>query len=134
MKKNFSIKEWQEKYLLEEATTKDALALVKLVQKYYGNKKYYKTNVSKKGDDVFLNIIYRDGAPGGSKEQVVFKFQPSGYNGSGEVILYDPNGTSIEDYLDTSSDVTFDIFKKHGPSVMDFWKSDAIDDEVVRPL
>jgi hypothetical protein len=129
--KKFIIKEWQEKYLFEEATTKDASTLAKLVQKYYGNKKYYKTNVSKKGDDVFLNIIMNIE---GGKEQITFKFQPSGYNGAGEVVLYDSQGASIEDYLDITKDVTFDIFKKHGPSAMDYWKSDAIDDEVVEPL
>ena len=132
MSKKFIIKEWQKKYLNEGATTKDALTLAKLVQKVYSNKRYYKTKVSKKGDDINVNIIFRN--EDGDKSQVVFSFQPAGYSGAGEVILSDSEGASIEDYLDTSSDVTFDIFKKQGPHAMDFWRSDAPDAGVVRPL
>jgi hypothetical protein len=132
MSKKFIIKKWQKKYLNEGATTKDALTLAKLVQKVYSNKRYYKTKVSKKGDDINVNIIFRN--EDGDKSQVVFSFQPAGYSGAGEVILSDSEGASIEDYLDTSSDVTFDIFKKQGPHAMDFWRSDAPDAGVVQPL
>ena len=51
-------KEWQEKYLFEEATTKDASTLAKLVQKYYGNKKApdFPFPVRSKNNQIFIYL------------------------------------------------------------------------------
>ena len=125
-------------YLAEAVSEKDALKLSKMVEKAYGNRKFYKTKTSKNKDNVTVDILLHIHKPPyiGKKIKVKFVFYPAENDGNGEVRFNDPIGTDITDYLNTSysQQVTFDVFKKKAPAILKYWNKQAMKDGVVEPF
>ena len=134
-------------YLAEAASEKDALKLSKMVELNFGNRKFYKTKITKRkyfsyenekySTLVTVDIMFKN--EDGDKSNVKFMFYSAENYGNGEVLFDDPTGRApryfmgIIDWM-KSGKVTFDAFKKTAPARLKYWNKQAMKDGVVTPL